>query len=241
MAPEQLEAKEADSRTDIFAFGAVVYEMATGKKAFEGQSQASLIAAIMEREPRPMAELQPMTPQMLDWVVKRCLSKEPDERWQSAADLTAGLRRTAEAGTQEGPSPMVTAPALWRRAIPWSITVLMGILVIGIAFWSSPQPTSSPSTRFSITPPSVAPLANLIQTDVAISRDGRLILYKTDTDRGVQLYLHSLDDFVDRPIPGTESVNFGGFFFSSRVSVGLFVIFRSLLLLARSPIITNAG
>ncbi len=73
MAPEQLEGKEADGRTDIFAFGAVVYEMATGKKAFEGKSQASLIAAIMGQDPRPMSELQPMTPQLLDWVVKRCL------------------------------------------------------------------------------------------------------------------------------------------------------------------------
>ena len=103
MAPEQLEGKEADGRTDIFAFGAVVYEMATGKKAFEGKSQASLIAAIMEKEPRPMSELQPMTPQLLDWVVKRCLAKEPDERWQSASDLMAGLKQVTEIGTQVAP------------------------------------------------------------------------------------------------------------------------------------------
>src|SRR5579863_4991807 len=88
MAPEQLEGKEVDARTDIFAFGAVVYEMATGKRAFEGKSQASLIAAILEREPPPMSLLQPMTPQALDRVVRRCLAKEPDERWQSANDLT---------------------------------------------------------------------------------------------------------------------------------------------------------
>ena len=81
MAPEQLEGKEADSRTDIFAFGAVVYEMATGKKAFEGKSQASLIAAIMGQDPRPMAELQPMTPSTLDRVVKKCLAKASDRRW----------------------------------------------------------------------------------------------------------------------------------------------------------------
>ena len=99
MAPEQLEGKEADSRTDIFAFGAVVYEMVTGKKAFEGSSQASLIAAIMERDPRPMSELQPMTPSVLDWVVKRCLAKEPEERWQSAGDVKAGLKRATEVGT----------------------------------------------------------------------------------------------------------------------------------------------
>src|ERR1700726_3652758 len=84
MAPEQVEGKEADARRDIFAFGVVVYEMATGKKAFEGKSQASLIAAILEHEPTPMSSLQPMTPPALDRVVKKCLAKDPDERWQSA-------------------------------------------------------------------------------------------------------------------------------------------------------------
>ena len=85
MAPEQLEGREADARTDIFAFGAVLYEMVTGKKAFEGKSQASLIAAILEREPPPMSTLQPLTPAALDRVVKTCLAKDPDERWQTAA------------------------------------------------------------------------------------------------------------------------------------------------------------
>ena len=87
MAPEQVEGKEVDARTDIFAFGAVVYEMATGKRAFEGKTQASLIAKILEIDPPPMSSLQPMTPPALDRVVKRCLAKEPDERWQTASDL----------------------------------------------------------------------------------------------------------------------------------------------------------
>ena len=89
MAPEQLEGKEADARTDIFAFGVVVYEMATGKKAFEGKSQASLIAKILETDPAPICSFQPMTPPALDRVVKRCLAKDPDDRWQSARDLEA--------------------------------------------------------------------------------------------------------------------------------------------------------
>jgi serine/threonine protein kinase len=91
MAPEQLEGKEADARTDIFAFGAVVYEMVTGKRAFEASSQASLIVAIMERQVPPISALQPVSPPALERVVKKCLAKDADQRWQSSADLADEL------------------------------------------------------------------------------------------------------------------------------------------------------
>ena len=87
MAPEQVEGKEADARTDIFALGAVLYEMLTGKKAFEGRSQASLMAAILEHEPSPVSVLQPVAPPTLDLIVKTCLAKDPDDRWQTAVDI----------------------------------------------------------------------------------------------------------------------------------------------------------
>ena len=93
MAPEQLEGKNVDARTDIFAFGALFYEMATGRKAFNGTSQASLISEIMSREPEPLSKLQPMTPALLERVIKRCLAKDPEQRWQSARDLMTQLQK----------------------------------------------------------------------------------------------------------------------------------------------------
>src|SRR5204863_7676902 len=107
MAPEQLEGKEADARTDIFAFGAVLYEMATGRKAFSGMSQASLIAAILEREPPPVSAVQPLTPPSIDRLVRRCLAKDPEDRWQSAADLGSELKWIGEGGSLAGvPAPI---------------------------------------------------------------------------------------------------------------------------------------
>src|SRR5436305_1221861 len=100
MAPEQLEGKEADARADIFALGELIYEMATGKPAFSGKSRASLIAAILTTEPPPISQLQPMTPVSLERVVKRCLAKDPDERWQSASDLASELNWILASGSQ---------------------------------------------------------------------------------------------------------------------------------------------
>src|SRR5713101_7039293 len=127
MAPEQLEAKEVDARTDIFAFGVVVYEMATGKKAFEGKSQASVISAIMSSDPPSMSSLQPMTPPALDHVVRTCLAKDPDGRWQTASDLTRELKWVAEGGSQVTLAP--TGPAkgirtLGRRELILSVGTL---------------------------------------------------------------------------------------------------------------------
>ena len=98
MAPEQLEGQEADARTDIFAFGAVVYEMVTGRKAFEGKSQASLIAAILEREPPAMSRCNHLRHRSFDHIVHRCLAKEADERWQSAKGPRAGIEMVAAVG-----------------------------------------------------------------------------------------------------------------------------------------------
>ena len=109
MAPEQLEGKDADARTDIFAFGALVYEMVTGKKAFEGKSQASLISAIMSSDPPPVSTVLPLAPPALDRVIQTCLAKDPDDRWQTARDLLRELKWVADAGPHAAVSTSVVA------------------------------------------------------------------------------------------------------------------------------------
>src|SRR5437773_1757618 len=104
MAPEQIEGQEADARTDLFAFAAVLYEMITGKKAFEGKSHASLIGAIMHSEPAPISTIEPLMPPLLDHILKRCLAKDPDERWQSAKDLHDALTWIADPRSDPAPS-----------------------------------------------------------------------------------------------------------------------------------------
>src|SRR6202162_3314279 len=137
MAPEQVEAKPVDARTDIFAFGVVVYEMATGKKAFQGKTQASIMAKILESEPPSISSLQPMTPPALDRVVKKCLAKEPEKRWQAASDLNDELKWIAEGGSQAGATTGVspTRTKRWNR-LAWLAAALASCAIIGVAVWN---------------------------------------------------------------------------------------------------------
>ena len=128
MAPEQLEGKEADGRTDIFAFGCVLYEMATGRKAFAGSSQASLISSIMKEEPAPVSAVMPTSPPALDRVIRKALSKDPEDRWQSAGDLGSELKWIAEGGSASG----IAAPVLPSRRkplawLPWAAAVVFAL------------------------------------------------------------------------------------------------------------------
>src|SRR5262249_12297364 len=123
MAPEQLEGKEADTRTDVFALGATLYEMATGRKAFSASSQASLITAIMSADPPTISTVQPMPPPALDRVVKKCLAKDPEDRWQSAADLGSELRWISE-----GSAAGVAAPVAVSRRRTLRLAGVLAVL-----------------------------------------------------------------------------------------------------------------
>ena len=155
MAPEQVEGREVDARTDIFAFGVVVYEMATGKKAFEGKTSASVMAKILEVDPPSIVSLQPMTPSGLDRVVKKCLAKEPDDRWQTARDLTDGLRWISDSGPQPGVSVPPIAQQNLKRRIIWmtmAVAILVAALVAAV-FYFYKAPAEVRAVRFTVAPP----------------------------------------------------------------------------------------
>ena len=230
MAPEQLEGKEVDARTDIFAFGAVVYEMATGKRAFEGKSQASVISAIMSSDPPPISTLQPMTPPALDRVVKRCLAKEPDDRWQTARDLHQELKWIAEGGSQAGVTAAATAPAERTRMLRgWALVAGLACLIVatvaGFAVWNlKPTPTPPPKlvSRLTITLPPGQQLAGLENGPaLALSPEGTHLAYVALQGGARQLYLRSLDSFEAKPMPGTEGAT-APFFSPDSQWVGFF-------------------
>ncbi len=205
MAPEQVEGKveEIDARSDIFSFGAMVYEMATGRKAFEGKTQASVIGKIMEHDPPPMSSLQPVTPPALDRVVKRCLAKEPDDRWQTARDLHEELKWIAEGGAQVSAAAVSEAkPAqpMWRRAIPVALGSLVLIAITSIIVWNLRSPAPPAVTRFALTLPPTEQFTGANRDIVALSPDGNTLVYAANQ----QLFLRSMDSLETYPIPGTE-------------------------------------
>ena len=210
MAPEQVEGKEVDARTDIFAFGAVVYEMATGKKAFKGKTQASVIGAIMSSEPPPMSSLQPMTPPPLDRVVKKCLAKDPDDRWHFAKDLCDELKWIKESTSHVASVP--TSPlkdALQRRSLVVVLgLLLLGALIGGFAIWEirpTPAASAKPVTRFTITLPPGQSFGGTNQGSVlALSPDGSKLAYVA-TENGYQrIYIRAMDGLESKPISDTE-------------------------------------
>jgi serine/threonine protein kinase len=208
MAPEQLEGKEADPRTDIFAFGCVLYEMATGNKAFAGTSQASLIGAILHTDPPPVSTAQPMSPPALDHIVKKCLAKDPEDRWQNAADLAGELAWIREAGSQTGvPAPVVSRRRS-RERLGWIAAAVLLAVAIALAARLSTRPAPAASVlRASILPPEDSEFVStwIDAGPVEISPDGERIVFTARKGESPNLlWVRKLSEPNAHPLAGTE-------------------------------------
>ena len=212
MAPEQLEGKEADARTDIFAFGVVVYEMATGRKAFEGKSQASLIAKILETDPAPISSLQPMTPRTLDRLVKKCLAKEPEKRWQAASDICDEFKWIDESGSPAGMPAPVVARRKVRERLSWAAAAALFLTTIGFGAAYLARPSGEAvAVRFFISPPEKATFeSGTFPFDFGvISPDGRRLAFtaKNASGKGL-LWVRPLDTLAPQALQGTDDAAF---------------------------------
>jgi Tol biopolymer transport system component len=178
MAPEQLEGKPVDARTDIFAFGAVLYEMLTGQRAFRGESRASLISAILTADPPPVSSLLPLAPPALDRTIHKCLAKDPGDRWQCAGDLVSVIRWIAEGGSPASAPGVTAARKRTGARILWAAVAMLGLaLTASLAvIWTHLReaPAARPPVRFRVAPP--APYVMDFQVP-ALSPDGTRLAF----------------------------------------------------------------
>ena len=216
MAPEQLEGLDTDSRTDIFAFGTLLHEMITGRRAFDGPSRMSLMRSIMSDTPPPVSTLQPVAPRALDRLIATCLAKDPDDRWQSARDVARELtwvRESSSATTSEVPVGAKTAMPARQKRIPVGAAaglVLVAVAASTTATWSLRPIASippSPVARLSLTLPSGDHLGDLVRPSIALSPDGTSLAYIGLHEGTNQIFVRALDSLETHLVPGTDSAS----------------------------------
>jgi Tol biopolymer transport system component len=231
MSPEQLEGKEADARSDIFALGTVLYEMTTGRRAFEGKSYLSVASAILHKDPPPVSAIQPTSPPPLNYVICTCLAKDPDERFQTAHDVKLQLCWLSQSGsTAFQASPVEPRPRQHMGAIIGlgAAALVLGLLFVKLA--SRPAVSAYGIVRFSVALPPKQELAADLTQAVAISPDGRRLAYVAAESGVAHLYVRRLDQLEPVAIPDSEGANFP--FFSPN---GDWVVFFNQGKLKKAP------
>lgn len=199
MSPEQVEGQEADARSDIFCFGATLYEMITGAKAFEGKSQVSLMAAILEHEPRPISALVPVSPPLLEKIIRKCLAKDPNTRWQSISDVMEALEWVRGGAGEVTRSAAVPERKWWQGTT--AVIALAIVAIVAIAALLVVRRTDKGPVWVSLIPPDT----NFTpEPELAVSPDGKRIIFGAPDALGVNsLWLRSIDAADARELPGT--------------------------------------
>jgi eukaryotic-like serine/threonine-protein kinase len=210
MSPEQVEGEELDGRSDIFSFGAVLYEMLTGQRAFEGKSQLSVASAILEKEPPPISSVKPLTPPALDHAIRRALAKEVEKRWQSAADLAGELQWIAEGGSQAGVPAHSAVGRENRERIALAVAAFAVLAALAMASIHFRQPTPEARViRSTILPPDNGSFVfQRSASPPMVSPDGRNVVFLARVAGTTQLWVRALDSFKPRPLAGTEHAYF---------------------------------
>lgn len=204
MAPEQLEGREADPRSDIFAFGCVLYQMATGRAPFGGKTQASIIASVLASEPPPPSSVVPMSPPALDYIVRTCLAKDPDDRFQSAHDVKLQLEWLRSAGSQAGvPAPVMARRRFSSRAA-WIAVGVLTLVAALLAFSAFRPKAAIPVVRASILPVQGAPFGRF---GFALSPDGTRLVFVAMANP-TQLYVRKIDSLASQLLSGTSGATY---------------------------------
>ena len=203
MSPEQVEGKEVDGRSDIFSLGAVLYEMVTQKKAFEGKSQLSVASAILEKEPTPIGTVKPMTPAALEHTIKKCLTKNPEERWQSARDLADELRWIMESGPQMPGSGASAAKTRSRERSAWLVAGGLSIALIATLVWWRNSKPAQQSMYFQAPVPFSA-------HDIAIAPNGHTlaVVAYSEAARKNEIWIYELGSGNANSVADTEGASY---------------------------------